>query len=135
MDKSNFTKIFLIVILLVIVIWLIVWSCKSKNKYSNFQYDNFEKYSPIPLQENEIRLYSIFDKIIQKNNVKFAYILDAPIYIIEFLMPIFAVFPGKLITNTDHKHYNKIVELFKKKGFLEFIHEFTANDLKKYIKK
>ena len=55
-------------------------------------------------------------------------------YIIEYLLPIFVIFPGKLITNRAYKNYNMVVELFKKKGFSQFIREFDDNELIKYIK-
>jgi hypothetical protein len=85
MDKSNFTKIFLIVILLVIVIWLIVWSC---NNHSNDKYQRpkfftekkghphlDEQYGKIGISHKEVQssLVSIlkeFMEFCKQNNIK-----------------------------------------------------------------
>ena len=67
MDKSNFTKIFLIVILLVIVIWLIVWSCNTRIVTNNTTLKDLEIEKYIDANDYKIIIIVPYWKAPQTN--------------------------------------------------------------------
>lgn len=141
--KSKFYIVsFIIILILISVSVVTICIILEKSKVYKKPPENFDLLNNTTLLnnlnykigKNERELINQINYFINLNNIKFHYIIDTPLYLIEFLLPIFYLFPNKLITVKSNKYSSKNSKYLSEKMNLgNYIEEFSQNELKKYI--